>query len=135
MDGSFIAFSPTGDSAPYWEGCRAGELRYVRCAICNQVVFEPRPLCPRCHSTDVRWERSEGAGSVYSWSVVWRPMTPAFTVPYAPAIVRVDEGFDIVTAIVGCAPDEIHDGQRVAVEFHEVDDVITLPFFAPVGDA
>jgi hypothetical protein len=125
---------PTGDSAPYWEGCRAGELRYVRCAICNQVVFEPRPLCPRCHSTDVRWERSAGAGAVYSWSVVWRPMTPAFTVPYAPAIVRVDEGFDIVTAIIGCEPDAIHDGQRVEAEFHAVDDVITLPFFAPTDD-
>ena len=123
---------PTGDSAPYWEGCRAGELRYMRCTICDQVVFEPRPLCPRCHSTEVRWESSAGTGTVYSWSVVWRPMTPAFTVPYAPAIVRVDEGFDIVTALVGCTPDEIHDGQRVKVQFHAVDDVITLPFFAPV---
>jgi uncharacterized OB-fold protein len=68
---------------------------------------------------------------VYSWTVVWRPMTPAFTVPYAPAIVRLDEGFDMVTAIVDCAPDAIHDGQRVHIQFHAVDDVITLPFFAP----
>ena len=62
--------------------------------------------------------------------MVWRPQMPAFDVPYAPAIVRLDDGFDMVTAIVGCEPDEIHDGQRVSVEFHDVDDAITLPFFS-----
>ena len=94
-------------------------------------MFEPRPICPRCHGTELSWETSAGVGAVYSWSVVWRPQTPAFNVPYAPAIVRIDEGFDILTAIVGCEPDDIHHGQRVQVEFHEVDDVITLPFFTP----
>ncbi len=122
---------PTGDSSHYWDGCREKELRFLRCTECALAVFEPRPICPRCHCTDLDWETSAGLGAVYSWSVVWRPQTPAFTVPYAPAIVRVDEGFDILTAIIGCEPDDIHDGQRVHVEFHEVDEVITLPFFAP----
>ena len=31
---------PTVESAPYWDGCRAGELRYRRCAACATVVFE-----------------------------------------------------------------------------------------------
>ncbi|MEM7141131.1 MAG: OB-fold domain-containing protein [Actinomycetota bacterium] len=122
---------PTGESAPYWEGCRDGELRFRRCTSCGQAVFEPRPICPSCHGTDLAWEVSSGEGAVYSWSIVWRPQTPAFEVPYAPAIVRLDDGFDMVTAIVGCEPDAIHDGQRVRVEFHAVDDDITLPFFAP----
>ncbi|MDG2025497.1 MAG: OB-fold domain-containing protein [Acidimicrobiales bacterium] len=121
---------PTGESAPYWEGCREGELRFRRCASCDLSVFEPRPICPRCHGTDLPWAVSTGDGVVYSWSVVWRPQMPAFDVPYAPAIVRLDDGFDMVTAIVGCEPDEIHDGQRVSVEFHDVDDAITLPFFS-----
>ena len=124
---------PTPESDHYWSGCRAGELRYRRCSNCHLAVFEPRPICPRCHCTDLAWEVSSGEGAVYSWTVVWRPQTPAFEVPYAPAIVRTDEGFDILTAIIGCQPDEIHDGQRVRVEFHAVDDVITLPFFSPVA--
>lgn len=98
---------PTGESEHYWAGCREGELRYRRCAGCNLAVFEPRPICPRCHGTDLPWAVSAGHGVVYSWSVVWRPQTPAFGVPYAPAIVRLDEGFDILTAIVGCEPEEI----------------------------
>ena len=125
---------PTGDSAPYWEGCARGELRYRRCASCDTVVFEPRPLCPACHNRTLPWHRSAGRGTVYSWSVVHRPMTPAFHTPYAPAIVRLDEGFDMVTALVGCRPDDIHDGMRVEVEFHRVDDEITLPFFAPARE-
>jgi uncharacterized OB-fold protein len=122
---------PTLESEPYWTGCREGELRFRRCAACGHAVFEPRPLCPRCHTTELPWEVSAGTGEVYSWSVVWRPQTPAFAVPYAPAIVRLDEGFDMVSAIVGCEPGDIHDGQPVRVEFHPVDDVITLPFFTP----
>ena len=122
---------PTADSESYWNGCRAGELRYLRCNACDAPVFEPRPICPRCHHRELRWERSEGLGSVYSWSIVWRPQTPAFTVPYAPAVIRLDEGFDMVSAIIGCEPDAIHADQRVRVEFHSVDEVITLPFFVP----
>ncbi len=122
---------PTGESKHYWTGCRAGELRFRRCNGCDSAVFEPRPMCPRCHGTDLGWEVSSGVGTVYSWSIVWRPQTPAFNSPYAPAIVTLDEGFDMLSAIVGCDADDIHEGQRVSVEFHEVDDVITLPFFAP----
>jgi len=122
---------PTLESEHYWAGCRRGELCFRRCTACDLAVFEPRPLCPRCHGTDLAWEVSAGEGAVYSWSIVWRPQTPAFESPYAPAIVSLDEGFDILTAIVGCEPDEIRPGQRVRVEFHAVDDVITLPFFGP----
>ena len=122
---------PTLESEAYWAGCRDGELRFRRCAGCDLAVFEPRPLCPRCHATDLAWEVSAGEGTVYSWSIVWRPQTPAIESPYAPAIVRLDEGFDILTAIVGCEPDDIRAGQRVRAEFHAVDDVITLPFFGP----
>jgi uncharacterized OB-fold protein len=122
---------PTLESKPYWAGCRDSELRFRRCTRCGLAVFEPRPLCPRCHGTDLTWEVSAGDGSVYSWSIVWRPQTPAFESPYVPAIVTLDEGFDMLSAIVGCEPGDIGAGQRVRVEFHAVDDVITLPFFGP----
>ena len=34
-----------------------------------------------------------GLGEVYSWTTVWRPQTPAFSVPYVAVIVELDEGF------------------------------------------
>ena len=36
---------PTGGrssaAAPYWEGCRQGELRYQRCSECHSVNMKP----------------------------------------------------------------------------------------------
>ena len=75
---------------------------------------------------------SAGLGAVYSWTIVWRPQTPAFEVPYAPAIVRLEEGYDVLTALVGIDHADITDGLRVAVEFHAISAEITLPFFRPV---
>jgi uncharacterized OB-fold protein len=72
-------------------------------------------------------------GSLYSWTVVWRPQHPSFRVPYAPAIVELDEGLRLLSSVVGCEPEELHEGMRLAVEFHPASDDISLPYFRPVG--
>ena len=77
------------------------------------------------------WEQSAGKGSLYSWTVVWRPPDPSFRVPYAPAVIRLDEGFFMLSAIVGCEPEALDEGLRVSVEFHAASDDIALPYFAP----
>ncbi len=122
---------PSPEAAPYWEGTRLGELRFQSCTACGAPNFGPGLRCHRCQSDALEWRASAGTGAVYSWTVVWRPQTPAFAVPYAPAIVRLDEGYDMVSALVGTDPDDITAGMRVRVEFHRVDDTITLPFFGP----
>ena len=124
---------PSAVAAPYWEGCRAGVLRLQRCAVCGAVAPKPARLCRSCHTPTLVWEDSSGAGSLYSWTVVWRPQHPSFVVPYAPAIVTIDEGMRVLSAMVGCEPDDLHDGMRVAVEFHPAGDEISLPYFRPVA--
>jgi uncharacterized protein len=127
---------PTGATsaaaAPYWEGCRQGELRYQRCEACRRTNLRPARSCARCGGHDVAWAVSRGRGRLYSWTVVWRPQHPSFRVPYAPAIVLLDEGFYLVTAIVGCEPDELRADLPVEVEFHAAGEDITLPYFRPV---
>jgi hypothetical protein len=63
--------------------------------------------------------------------VVWRPQTPAFEVPYAPCIVRLDDGYDLLSALVGIDHEQIVENLRVMVEFHPISPEITLPFFRP----
>jgi hypothetical protein len=75
---------------------------------------------------------SAGLGSLYSYTVVWRPPGPAFAVPYAPAIVHLDEDFWLTSAIIGCEPDDLRVGLRLRVEFYPASDTITLPYFSPV---
>ena len=122
---------PSRLSQPYWEGCAAGELRFQRCRDCGAVVFQPSYVCSNCTSRNLGWEVSEAKGRLYSWTVVWRPQTPAFQVPYAPAIVAMDEGFHLVTAMVGCEPEDLRADLAVTIEFHPVGDGVLLPYARP----
>jgi uncharacterized OB-fold protein len=122
---------PSLASVPYWEGCRAGELRYQRCPDCDALQTHPVTRCWRCHRPGPTWQRATGRGTLYSWTVVWRPQHPAFEVPYAPAIVTLAEGPRVLAAVVGCEPEALADGMALEVTFHRVDDEITLPFFRP----
>lgn len=126
---------PTGSqssaAAPYWEACRRGELLYQRCGSCGEVNMKPARVCASCGDDALTWERSSGRGTLYSWTVVWRPQHPSFQVPYAPAIVALDEGFWMMTAIIGCEPDELRADLPVVVEFHPASDEVVLPYFRP----
>ncbi|GAA4537301.1 Zn-ribbon domain-containing OB-fold protein [Mycobacterium paraffinicum] len=116
-------------SVPFWEGCRSGELRYQRCEACGLANFPPTEHCRQCLSAQVPWERSAGQGDIYSWTVVHRPVTAEFEPPYAPAIVTLDEGYQMLTNVVGVAPEDLRIGMRVRVQFHAVGPDVTLPYF------
>jgi len=125
--------NPSAASKPYWEGCVRGELLYQRCDDCGTIVLRPGTLCGQCLGRSLSWARSSGLGTLYSWTVVWRPQRPSFTVPYAPAIVTLDEGFRMVSSVVGCEPEELTAGMPLAVEFHPASDEISLPYFRPTA--
>ena len=118
-------------AAPYWEACRRHELVYQRCTVCGYVGPRPFTVCARCRGTEATWEHSAGLGTLYSWTVVWRPQRPAFVVPYAPAIVTMDEGYLMTSAVVGCEVEDLAPDLRLRVEFHPVSDDLVLPYFAP----
>lgn len=124
---------PSRWSRPYWEGLAQGELRYQRCAGCGTAVFAPAPVCPGCLSGDLVWEVSAGRGTIYSWTVVWRPQTPAFRVPYAAAIVDLDEGWRMLANVIGCEPDDLAVDLPVVAEIVRVSDTLWLPCFRPVA--
>ncbi len=116
-------------SVPFWQGCRSGELRYQHCAACGTANFPPTEHCRQCLSAELRWTQSAGVGEIYSWTVVHRPVTAVFEPPYAPAIVTLDEGYQMLTNIVGVAPADLAIGMPVRVQFHAVGDDVTLPYF------
>jgi uncharacterized protein len=117
--------------AAYWEGCRQGRLLHLRCPQCAQSSAWHVTVCSRCGSSSPEWVEGAGRGRLYSWTVVWRPQHPAFSVPYAPAIVELDEGYHMMSAIVGCEPEQLQADMRLAVEFHAASDEIVLPYFGP----
>ena len=122
---------PSDLSAPHWEGAQAGELRVQRCTACNTCVFIPQPACTKCFSSELEWVTSSGRGTVYSFTVVHRPQRPEFQVPYAVAIVELEEGWYMLSNLVGCAVEDVKIGVPVDVVFEKMSEEITLPLFRP----
>ncbi|WP_077087070.1 Zn-ribbon domain-containing OB-fold protein [Mycobacterium rhizamassiliense] len=117
-------------TTPFWQGCAVGELRFQRCTDCNHPNFPPTEHCRMCASFNQVWERSTGRGRLYSWTVVNRPVTPAFVPPYAPAIVTLDEGYQMISNVIGVGVDALRIDLELRVEFHRVgDDALWLPYF------
>lgn len=116
-------------SGPFWEGCRSHQLRYQRCDACGLANFPPTEHCRQCLSDRISWQQSSGCGEIYSWTVVYRPVTAEFEPPYAPAIITMDEGYQMLTNVVGVPPEDLDVGMPVRVEFHAVGPDVTLPYF------
>jgi uncharacterized OB-fold protein len=121
----------TEDGAPYWDGCRQGELRAQRCSACHRHRWPPSILCPHCLADGGEWVKLSGRGTIYSFIVVHRPQHPAFfdDVPYNVAIVELEEGIRLHTNIIDHPADKLAVGLPVEVVFTKVNDEVTLPRF------
>ena len=124
---------PTALSRPHWDGARAGELRFQRCRDCGEAVFIPQPVCPGCFGDGLDWAVSSGRGTVYSYSVVHRPPSPGFAVPYIVVIAELEEGWQMLSNLVGCEPEGVSVGMPIEVTFEKKTDEITLPCFRPAA--
>lgn len=124
---------PDPGTAPYWIGTREHKLKLPKCEDCGEVHFYPRTLCPHCGSARLTWIDACGRGSVYSYTVVHRPPSPAFKplVPYVVAVVALDEGPHMMSNIGGCSPADVHIGMAVEVAWEDLDPAATLPYFVP----
>ena len=95
----------------------------------------PRPMCPYCRSTAVKWDVTSGRGQIWSFIVPHPPLLPAFAekAPYNAIVVELEEDPSIryVGNLVTSADGEINEidpatitiGEPVRVVFHQIDDV------------
>ncbi|MCA9501641.1 MAG: Zn-ribbon domain-containing OB-fold protein [Spirochaetaceae bacterium] len=107
------------ESRAYWEGCGRGELVLQRCRDCGTVQHRPRAICATCLSSGIEHFVASGRGTVYTYSVVRQNQMPAFreAVPYVVAYVQLEEGPQLLTNVVGCAPEAVSIGMPVRVDF------------------
>lgn len=127
---------PEPDSQPFWEATKRHQLIYQTCNACKEVIFYPRRHCPNCGSTDTSWNISKGDGRVYTYSVVMQNRHPAFRDlgPYAIAYIDLDEGFRMMSNIVGVNDParDVRCGMRVKVRWEDQGEGgISLPMFEP----
>jgi uncharacterized OB-fold protein len=115
-------------SRPHWQGALERRLMVQRCADCATYVFPPAPVCTHCFSTALAWEQSSGRGRVFSYTIIHRAPDPSFETPYCAAIITLDEGWNMISNILGSPMEAIDVGLRVMVDFVEIGDT-TLPMF------
>lgn len=123
---------PSSFTQPVWDGYKEHRLLYQFFPASGRVQFHTGPIDRVSLSLDYELRESAGAGTVYSYTIVDRPQTPEFATPYVAAIIDMDEGFQMISNLIGCEAADIHVGMRVQVEYHKVSDTLTLPYFAPL---
>ena len=124
---------PSAESQAYWEGLRDRKLLMPRCDACGKYWFPPSLLCPHCNETKWTWTSTSGRGRIFSYVVYHRIYHPGFAdeVPYAVAVIELDEGPRMVSNVIGIAPDKLACDLRVEVVYQPITDTITLPKFKP----
>jgi uncharacterized protein len=117
----------TQDTAYFWDGAAAGELRIQRCGECGELRHPPGPMCPACGAAKPGYVVAAGTGEVYSYVVQHHPPVPGKQLPIVVALVVLPEGVRMVGELLGAGRDRARIGLPVRVEFVRVDDALTLP--------
>jgi uncharacterized OB-fold protein len=125
---------PSELTAGFWAAARRRELVRPLCGGCGRSFFTPQVACPHCLCEDWTWARSSGRGVVYSATVVHRAPYPGFETPYELAMVDVEEGWTMLSDLVGTDGRPTPIGTPVRVDWLDLGAVV-LPVFRPTGEA
>lgn len=118
----------TAPGVVYEKYLSAGTLAFQRCGGCQHAIFFPRVLCPACGGDDLSWEESAGTGTVYSTTT----NHPRAAEPVNISLVDLDEGFRMMTRVVGVPASDVHIGMRVHLQI-DTSAETPLPLFVEEG--
>lgn len=114
----------------FWNAIKEKRLVFQRCGDCGEWLHPPRPLCHKCKSFNLKWEKSSGKGRIYSYVVFTKEVNPLYRVPYEVVLVEMDdEKVRIISNMVDVDPEEIYIGMPVEVQFVKINEEWSLPWF------
>jgi len=96
----------------------------------GEPVFFPRVMAPRTGATGLQWRISEGLGTVYSTTVVYR----RDEAPLNVALIEMDEGFRLMSRVEGMDAEAVRIGLRVRVTVRDADGDAPYPVFEALED-
>ena len=124
--------SPRGhDNGWWWDACDKGQVLIQRCKNCQTLRHPPRPMCGECQSME--WDSIESSldGEVLSYTELHHPKIPGYQYPLICAVIKLREGTNIVSNVVGCEPSDVYIGMKLKGKVEQVDEKNTLPQFYP----
>ena len=114
------------DTAYFWEGTAAGELRIQRCTACGSLRHPPGPACPDCRALERDFVVAAGGGTVFSYGVHRHPPVPGQELPITLVLVDLPEGVRMIGRLKDVASGEIEIGMSVRASYTVVDEDLTL---------
>jgi len=110
------------DTQPFWDAVAEHRLLVQHCNGCGRWIWQPRPLCPNCHSTDVIWTDVGGDARVVSWTVLHLPVLSVWQdkLPFVLLLVELSEapGVRMVAQLVDDAGTLLQtDGTTEGIDF------------------
>jgi uncharacterized OB-fold protein len=131
----------TPTSAPFWDALAQHRIVIQYSPSSQAYVFYPRVRAPGTLADDLEWREISGMGTLYSYTVARRPVSPHFAdaVPQLLAIVEWDEGPRFSTEMVLPAdradPADLRVGMRVGPVFFDYPEHdVTLLRYQPAED-
>ena len=102
------------------------KLMGSKCKKCGTLYSPPRPICIKCHDTEMEWAELKGKGKLIAFTSI--NVAPPWMVeqgydrthPYCSGVVELEEGVRIDARIEGVdanKPEAIRVGMPVTVEF------------------
>jgi hypothetical protein len=118
---------------PFWDAAQEERLVLQHCKDCGKHIFYPRIACPDCFSDNIEWVKASGKGTIYSFTVVESNAPTAFIedIPYVVAVIRLEEGVQMLSNVVDCDPYTLACDMPVTVTFEKLNDEFKLPKFKP----
>lgn len=123
---------PTDLTRPFWEAAQEYRLTAQYCQSCRQAQCYPRPFCVKCGSDQIEWKTLSGKGRIYTYTINYRAPNAFMKtrLPYAVAVVDLDEGIRMMGNIVEGDLADIKIGKPVHVVFETLSETLKLPQFA-----
>jgi uncharacterized protein len=104
----------------FYEIASTGKLLGLTCSA-GHVTVPPRRSCIECDDKSLKKIELSGYGKVISWTQVFvKSKEFPLNVPYVLALVRLDEGGNLMGVIEG--PDSVRYESRVSVSFRKLNE-------------
>ncbi|RFZ69298.1 hypothetical protein DE4576_00933 [Mycobacterium marinum] len=108
--------SSSRDTAFFWEGVKAHELRIQRRPD-GSLQHPPVPAVWQDKAEPIDYVVSTGTGTVFSFVVHHAPKVPGRTLPFVIALVELDEGVRMLGELRNVEPEQVEIGMPVRTAY------------------
>ena len=116
---------PFSDNS-YQQFLNEEKLMGSKCQRCGTLFTPPRPICIKCHGTEMEWAEMKGRGRLVAFTCI--AVGPPFMIeegydrkhPYISGVVELEEGVKVdarIEEVDGNKPETIKIGTPLTVKF------------------